>query len=275
MPGLGVSQFRLYVLKLLTICVSMATADPSLVPGEMSPVITKEIEYLVYLPKSYDTSRTFPAILFLHGAGGVKGGFDNIRGQSLTRMLLNKSAPGGEDFEFIVITPRADKRDWPKHFDKLDALLSRLLKELRIDSDRFYLAGQSMGGNGVWEYGAKNKDVFAAMVPVCGYVDRKNPNGERVAEISQALKNKPLFVFHAATDAIVPVDHSDVMVEQLKSAGNSNIQYLRYDEAPGLPGYGPAGQGHASYELAFKEEKLYAWLLEQRLGSGQDERSDL
>ena len=270
MPRRGVSQFRLYLLNLLTICVSMATVDPSLVPGEMSPVITKEIEYLVYLPKSYDTSRTFPAILFLHGAGGVKGGFDNIRGQSLTRMLLNKSVPGGEDFEFIVITPRADKRDWPKHFDKLDALLSRLLKELRIDSDRFYLAGQSMGGNGVWEYGAKNKVMFAVR-PVCGY-DRKT-NGDRVA--TQTLKDKPIFVFHAATDAIVRVDHSDVMVERLKSAGNSNVQYLRYDEAPGLPGYGPAGQGHASYELAFKEEKLYSWLLEQRLGSGQGDRSDL
>lgn len=84
-----------------------------------------------------------------------------------------------------------------------------------------------------------------------------------------------MFVFHAATDAIVPVDHSDAMVEQLKSVGNSNVQYVRYEEAPGLPGYGPAGQGHASYELAFKEERLYAWLLEQRLGSAQDGKSDL
>ena len=169
-----------------------------------------------------------------------------ILGAVANKNVVEQIAPGGEDFGFILIKPRADQRDWPKHFDKLDALLSRLLKELRIDSDRFYLAGQSMGGNGVWEYGAKNKDMFAAMVPVCGYVDRKNSNGDRVAEISETLKDKPIFVFHAATDAIVPVDHSDVMVERLKSAGNSNIQYLRYDEAPGLPGYGPAGQGHSS-----------------------------
>ena len=57
------------------------------------------------------------------------------------------------------------------------------------------------------------------------------------------LSDKPIYVFHAATDAIVSVDHSDGMVESLKNAGNKNVQYTRYDDAPGLPNYGPRGAG--------------------------------
>ena len=185
-------------------------------------------------------------------------------------MILNKIVPGGDDFPFIVITPRADKRNWPNHFDKLDALLARLITELNIDTDKFYLAGQSMGGNGAWEYGAKNLNMFAALVPVCGYVARKDPKtGERVAEIAEVLKNKPIYVFHAANDSVVSVEHSDGMVESLKKAGNTNVLYTRYDDAPGFPAGG--GKGHASYELAFKEEKLYKWLLEQSLSGNKSD----
>ena len=43
--------------------------------------------------------------------------------------------------------------------DNLDILLARLITELNIDTDKFYLAGQSMGGNGM-EYGAKNVNMF-------------------------------------------------------------------------------------------------------------------
>lgn len=250
--------------------ITMATSTSSLKPGEMSEILQNEIDHIIYLPKGYETETKTPAILFLHGAGGVNGGFDNIRGQSLTKMILNKVVPGGDDFPFIVITPRADKRNWPNHFDKLDALLARLITELNIDTDKFYLAGQSMGGNGAWEYGAKNLNMFAALVPVCGYVARKDPKtGERVAEIAEVLKNKPIYVFHAANDSVVSVEHSDGMVESLKKAGNTNVLYTRYDDAPGFPAGG--GKGHASYELAFKEEKLYKWLLEQSLSGNKSD----
>ena len=62
---------------------------------------------------------------------------------------------------------------------------------------------------------------------------------------------------------MVSVEHTDAIVEALREAGNENVKYTRYDTAPGLPGFGPKGQGHASYELAFMEGELYEWLLLQ------------
>ena len=56
----------------------MATSTSSLKPGEMSEILQNEIDHIIYLPKGYETETKTPAILFLHGAGGVNGGFDNI-----------------------------------------------------------------------------------------------------------------------------------------------------------------------------------------------------
>ena len=63
-----------------------------------------------YLPKGYDhaTKNKHPCILF-YIKGGVNGGFDNIE-TTLTKMILDKVVPGGEDFPFIVNT-RVDKRN--------------------------------------------------------------------------------------------------------------------------------------------------------------------
>ena len=62
---------------------------------------------------------------------------------------------------------------------------------------------------------------------------------------------------------------SEEQVESLKKAGNTNVLCTRYDDAPGFPAGG--GKGHASYELAFKEEKLYKWLLEQSLSGNKSD----
>ena len=67
-----------------------------------------------------------------------------------------------------------------------------------------------------------------------------------------------MWIFHSADDNIVPVEHSDAIVEALKPGGA--VKYTRYETAPGLPGYGDKGRGHASYELAFLEKDLWSWV---------------
>ena len=37
------------------------------------------------------------------------------------------------------------------------------------DSERVYLAGQSMGGNGAWQYLAMQPQMFAGALVICGY----------------------------------------------------------------------------------------------------------
>ena len=78
--------------------------------------------------------------------------------------------------------------------------------------------------------------------------------------LTETLSNTPIWVFHAADDNVVNVAHSDSIVEALKGEDNNMVKYTRYETAPGLPGFGDKGRGHASWELAFLERGLWDWM---------------
>jgi dienelactone hydrolase len=113
---------------------------------------------------------------------------------------------------------------------------------MRIDSDRIYLTGLSMGGNGAWETAAKYPELFAALAPICGLGD---------PSIAWRLRHIPTWIFHGAKDPVIPIKHSDDMYTALKQYGN--VKYTVYTEA-----------GHDSYTDTYLNEELYSWFLSQR-----------
>ena len=52
-------------------------------------------------------------------------------------------------------------------------LIDDLTRSYPVDASRFYLAGISMGGFGVWDIISRLPEKFAAAVPVCGGDDTK------------------------------------------------------------------------------------------------------
>jgi dipeptidyl aminopeptidase/acylaminoacyl peptidase len=63
----------------------------------------------------------------------------------------------------------------------------------------------------------------------------------------------PIWVFHGAKDAVVPVKASEDMVNALKNYG-SDVRLKIYPEA-----------NHDSWTETYNNEGLYKWLLEQSL----------
>ena len=139
--------------------------------GQVSQLLTAPgsgINYLTFLPKNWDAEGPkLPVLLFLHGAGGVNNE-DNVRGQSLTKMLLTPEYATGVGH--IVLIPIAPARDWPNFFDPVLGLVDMAIADLNGDPGRVALAGQSMGGHGAWMLAAKQPERFCAIVPICGYV---------------------------------------------------------------------------------------------------------
>ncbi len=85
-------------------------------------------------------------------------------------MLNEKTFPQNftvnkEEYSFVVISPQLKK--WPVPKDVSD-IIEYSLKNYRVDSQRIYLVGMSMGGGVIWEYAGKYKKIIAAMVPICG-----------------------------------------------------------------------------------------------------------
>ena len=75
----------------------------------------------------------------------------------------------------------------------------------------------------------------------------------------KALKDKPVWVFHAATDPVIPVSYSRDTVEALRAAGGQP-RYTEYDA--GTYFYPMA---HFSWVPAFADKAMRDWMFSQTL----------
>lgn len=207
-------------------------------PQKLDRTIRVTLDYLLYLPKDYDQKDAWPLLLFLHGSGE--------RGDDLKKVKVHgppKLIAAGKEFPFIVVSPQCPTRSrgWQPH--ELSALLDEIVEKYKVDKDRIYVTGLSMGGFGTWSLAAFSPDRFAALVPICGGGD---PNtARRISHIA-------VWVFHGAKDPTVPLERSEKMVEALKKAG-SNVKFTIYPEAR-----------HDSWTQAYNDPELYKWLLQQK-----------
>ncbi len=220
--------------------------------------------YRLYVPDSYDSSKEYPVVVFLHGAGE--------RGTDNTAQLLHSIQVLFDDHEAfkeaIVIAPQcpADKRwvetDWSLGNYSSDAvaeeqlatvmsILAEVQGQYSTDTDRIYAMGLSMGGFGTWDLLTRHYDVFAAGVPICGSGDPSK------AEI---LKQIPIWTFHDTGDPTVPYEGTQNMYNAIKAAGGEKIKFTTYQ-----------GYGHAIWNVAAAEEGLIDWLFSQKLSDRNSE----
>ena len=200
-------------------------------------VIKISVKYLIYLPKDYDQKQSWPLMIFLHGAGERGDNLDAVKAHGPPKLI-----EAGKEFPFIVVSPQCPKDKWWDPKD-LDALLDEIVKKYKVDQDRIYLTGLSMGGHGTWAWAAEQPKRFAAIVPICG-------GGEPV--LTKFYAKTPVWVFHGGKDPVVPLERSAKMVEALKQNGG-NVKFTVYPEA-----------GHDCWTEAYNNPKLYEWLLEQK-----------
>jgi predicted peptidase len=215
-------------------------------PRKLKTKATQKIEvnYLLFLPKDYaaDARKKWPLMLFLHGAGE--------RGSNL--WLVPKHGPPKvvrtkPDFPFILVSPQCPAgRRWDNQV--LLALLDEIIADYKVDTNRVYLTGLSMGGYGTWSLGLACPERFAALVPICGGGDAITamlPDTRR----TQALKTLPIWAFHGAKDPVVPLAESERMVNAVKAIGG-NVKLTVYPEAQ-----------HDSWTETYNNPQLYDWLL--------------
>lgn len=202
--------------------------------------ITLSANYLLYLPKDYNESdKDFPLILFLHGMGERGTDIEKVKTHGIPKLISE-----GKEFPFIVVSPQCpDEYFW--NDDVLIALLDEIEQNYRVDKNRIYVTGLSMGGHGTWTLALAQPNRFAAIAPVCGW-------GHPVEFCK--LAQMPIWVFHGAKDFVVPLNDSQQIVEQLKKCGATKVKFTIYPEAT-----------HDSWTETYNNEELYKWFLEQSL----------
>lgn len=203
-----------------------------------------------------------PLVVYLHGRGGM--GDDNLRQLQFgnifgTRVWLLPE--NQKRFPCYVVAPQSD-RGWIKYdftqepakeipgFGDGNRVALEIVDALRrefahnIDERRIYVAGNSMGGAGVWNMLANRPHFFAAAVICCAAVSLDDGTGS---------VETPLWNFHGDSDQIVPVSSSRDRVAARRKAGGHPL----YTEYAGADHDGATG-------LAFTEPELVKWAFAQR-----------
>lgn len=212
-----------------------------------------EMRYLLYLPEGYwdDPDILWPMIFFLHGGGDEDYDSTYILSMGLPAVLYLDEQP--EDFPFIVVSPQAFPGGawWVDDtLVILNALLGEVIGTYKVDPDRVYLTGLSMGGYGSWFLATAYPERFATMVSVSGsgYRMQYIPEEETLCKLGDI----PVWAIHGAQDSISAPEASKLFTSALEVTCGGEVKWTLYED-----------EGHGgAYERAYRDPALYEWMLE-------------
>jgi predicted esterase len=197
------------------------------------------VNYLLYLPQEYgkDTSKLWPVMIFLHGSGQSGTDIQKVKTHGPPKLIEQ-----GKQYPFIVVSPQARENEgWEPQV--IIRLIKGIQSQYKVDKERIYLTGLSMGGFGTWNITSKFPSVFAAIAPVCG--------GGDTTQVMK-LKHVPVWCFHGAKDNVVNPEQSYRMVRALKKF-NPDVKLTIYPDA-----------NHDSWTQTYNNDSLYTWMLQHK-----------
>ena len=199
-----------------------------------------EIKAIVNFPNGYQNNKDkkYPLILFLHGSGERGDKIENVKKYGIHRYIDKKNIPA------IIVSPQCEENSfWDKYINDLESLIMRMSIEYRVDENKIYLIGVSLGAFASWNFGMQKPDLFAAIVPIAG--------GAMLPKFAHLMKNTPVWAFHGARDKEVSVEESVKAVKGLKEAGG-DVRLTIVEDA-----------GHELCTTVFERDELYEWLFER------------
>ncbi len=202
----------------------------------------QEMPYHLYVPSSYDPQVGAPLVVALHGYSGNQDYFFAVVKDDLQALCERygyifvapmgysvsgwygapMSVPGGpppvnaaEPARRLpppqTGTPEEQLRE--RQLSERDVLnvVDLVKREYKVDPNRTYLMGHSMGGFGVWYLGAKYADMWAAIAPMSGTTPTHEIDVQRLSKL-------PVLVAVGGEETPT-VAASQARVEELKAAG--------------------------------------------------------
>jgi len=214
-----------------------------------------------YLPGRYPDPKGSPVLVFLHGYNPANPPYHRWWS------IAERHNGVAERHDLIVLEPMARGNVDYRWMGERDVLrcLDEARRRLKVDSDRVYVTGESMGGNGAWLLASRHPQRFAAAAPVYGGWDYRilpngyayaNPEATRPMELfvremhpsfsgAEGLLHVPVYIVQGDQDTAVPVEQSRHAAAMLQRWGYD----VRYREIP--------GRGHEDLKA---RDEIAAWL---------------
>ena len=197
----------------------------------------EEMKYVFYKSSKVSKDEKAPLIVALHGLGGD--------GNFLVReRLVDLAEEGG----YIVVGPLGynvsgwygspvvvfgDRPIEPPNLTELSEkdvmnVLGLMRKEFKIDSDRTYLMGHSMGGAGTLFLGSKYASDWAAIAGIAPAAFLMQDNrAEYLKKINDA--GIPVLIVQGGKDTAVPAENTRIWIDTMRELGVT-YEFLEFSD---------------------------------------------
>jgi predicted peptidase len=214
------------------------------------------IPYRLVYPERQIQTEKYPLLVYLHGMG--TRGKDNKKPLEKFSVFFSDSTTANK-FPCYILIPQCPENDvWvsfpdfpnslstsaePTHAaQSVLALINHLIETKNIDTNKIYLTGFSMGGEGTFDLLTREPKLFACGVPLASVADTSK---------AKLITNIPVWAFHGSDDKINNVKYSRIMIEEIKKNGGNPV----YSELKGV--------GHDCRDVAYLNKELWIWVFKQ------------
>jgi predicted peptidase len=215
----------------------------------------------LYVPTAYasDPATPRPLILFLHGSGEsgtnntsqVNGNIDNLLAAAKAR-------------DAFLYAPQTNA-GWGSSsiLGNAMSMIDRAISDYRVDTNRIYVTGLSMGGGGAWTFLNQFHDRVAVTVPICAVPPAPDFDFEE-------LLDEPLWAFHGRFDSTVSATYTRNVIDTFLTIADQPLPTY-----PPLNSFGPNVQfdfppldlhytdwrgGHDIWGPVYNTSELYNWM---------------
>jgi predicted peptidase len=196
--------------------------------------IQKNLSYILDYPK--DTKSKIPLIVFLHGSGERGSNLEIVKNHSpFTYKNLIKEP-------VAILAPQCPENTW-WDTDAVYFLIREISEKYKIDKDRIYLTGLSMGGWGTLKLAGEHPEMFAAVAAVCAPTDRV-----MLATVDN-YKDLNIKLFHGGMDDVVLPENAFNFYQKLHPV-NPKAELTIFPN-----------DNHNSWDSTYSDQKLYDWML--------------
>jgi enterochelin esterase-like enzyme len=189
-----------------------------------SKLLNMDRKFAIYLPPDYETSsRTYPVLYLLHGAGDDQTGWVQF---GEVQNITDKAIANGTATAMIIVMPDANTgtrgyfndiaRNWRYEDFFFTELMPYIEKTYRTKNEKRYRAvsGLSMGGGGTFMYALHRPDLFSAACPLSAYIGpltldeasanykRNTPNIADTAIATYYNRHNAISLVNAAPDSV-------------------------------------------------------------------------
>lgn len=224
------------LLMLLFFAMGFAQSETN---GKLKTVVVANYELGYALYKPANTKEKKPLIVFISGDGEKGTDIEKVKIHGPLKYLKT------HQLDAYVLAPQCKEGEkWS--IESIYELILKIQKENKIDPDRIYVTGLSSGGWAAWNLALSYPDMFAAIVPISGFVD--------LIELESACKiaNIPTRIYHGLLDDVVKVDYAIAIYKELKKCNAKDVQLTIFDDA-----------GHDSWTRVYDNPEIYGWMLKQ------------